>query len=76
MTDAEFNQAIGRRPIRPDAAAETAVRGKIKRQTPSRTTLVLAALSLMLLVDGCVCRPVHLSGSAPSTTKDLEASLP
>jgi hypothetical protein len=41
--------------------------------------MVLAAISLTLLLDACVCRPVHVSGgtyTTPSTIEELRASLP
>ncbi len=38
--------------------------------------MTLVAISLMLLVGGCVCRPVHVSGDEPTTVSQLKASLP
>jgi hypothetical protein len=47
-------------------------------RTRYRTALVVAAISLTLLLDACVCRPVRvglLDDHAPSTLAEFRASL-
>ncbi|MDB5406147.1 MAG: hypothetical protein JWL84_1059 [Rhodospirillales bacterium] len=44
-----------------------------------RNVMVLSAISLMLLLDACVCRPVRVGQaeySTPATIAELKASLP
>jgi hypothetical protein len=44
-----------------------------------RSALALAAVSLVLLLEACVCRPVRIGMtdySTPSTLAELKASLP
>jgi hypothetical protein len=44
-----------------------------------RTALVLAAISLTLLLDACVCRPVRVDMAhytPPASVAELKASLP
>jgi len=41
-----------------------------------RAAVTLTAIVLTLLLGGCVCRPVHVSGAEPTTTAQLKASLP
>jgi hypothetical protein len=47
-----------------------------ERNGRKTAVLTLVAISLTLLVGGCVCRPVHVSGDPPTTTAQLKASLP
>jgi hypothetical protein len=45
----------------------------------NRTALVLAAVSLTLLLDACVCRPIRVGMSdykTPANIEELRASLP
>lgn len=49
----------------------------MKPKTRSRAALALAAISAMLLLDACVCRPVHVGSAdgAPTTLAEYKASL-
>jgi hypothetical protein len=44
-----------------------------------RSVMVFGAISLMLLLDACVCRPLRVGQaeySTPETVAELKASLP
>jgi hypothetical protein len=85
---ADITRAIERRPARHRAAVderksgreksgrEKSGRGKSIGTRRRRTVTALAATALTLLVGGCVCRPLHVSETAPATVEDLKASLP
>jgi hypothetical protein len=51
---------------------------KMDDRTRYRTALVVAAISLTLLLDACVCRPARvglLDDHAPATLAEFRASL-
>jgi hypothetical protein len=80
---ADVTRAIERRPVRHRAAVDERKSGRKKSgQGKSigtrrrRMVTALAAIALTLLVGGCVCRPLHVSETAPATVEDLKASLP
>jgi hypothetical protein len=53
--------------------------GDMNNRSAYRSVMVLGAISLMLLLDACVCRPVRVGQaeySTPATTAELKASLP
>ena len=48
-------------------------------RTTYRTALALAAISLTLLLDACVCRPARIDMARytpPASVAELEATLP